>query len=389
MMTRRDVLFLGPAHDPSRYQVSTDDLDHAVTGGEGIVYRARRTTTGEAFAVKVLTVVPLTEYPQFAARAALLEQAVHPHLMEQVETFLGCPLGDGSAVEPDEFDVAYSVAEWIEGRPLSEVADGADLTQKLRWIRELAAALDHLHHCVSADSPHGIIHRDVKPSNVMVRNDGTTVLLDFGVARPVDDGDMTQGVGTYLWRAPEVLSARSESIGAATDVWGLGAIAHWLLVDAPPPLDGAAAARERIATRLIADGCPTGDVIARQVSELLHSASRDRPCDLLAWSRRLGTPDRRRIVRLTLTPLVLGALAIGLFTTGWNPSEVAFRPETTTTPTTSLASGPAPDATPDTTIAAPDPLTATAPGSVAPPLPAPWRPPVRNRSSARWPPPPP
>ncbi len=304
-----DALYAGPPEDPARYRVEVSDLDQVAAGGEGLVYRARRTLTGETVALKVLTNTPLADFPRLAERASLLEGVRHPNLLEQIETFLGCPLGDGTADDAADFDVPYSVAAWIDGKPLTDAADDATIDQKLRWIAELAAALDHLHNHRTHDALDGLVHRDVKPSNVRIRHDGTAVLLDFGVARPVDGTDMTQGIGTFMWRAPEVLSSRTDSIGKPADVWGLGAVAHWLIVSEPPPLDGAEAARERLAAALEQTEHRSAGPISRNLACLLESNPARRPTRIAEWSRTIRRRPRRQLRRAAIAALAVTALA--------------------------------------------------------------------------------
>lgn len=296
-------LFTGPADDPRRYCVPTDALDEPVVGGEGLVYRALRTATGEVVALKVLTGTTIDDYPELSLRAHVMASIRHPNLMEHQEMFLGCSFGDGTAEDPAEFEILYSVEGWVDGEPLPAVAGNAEIAQKLAWVTEVAAALHCLHHHRNAEAPDGIVHRDVKPSNIRVRADGSAVLVDFGLARPVHPTDMTQGAGTYLWRAPEVLVPKTP-IGRAADTWGLGATAHWLVVGQPPVLDGADAACERMATALHDAVYPSARTIARNLADLLHTNPRDRPDDLELWASRL---DRRRRPRRML-PLVLAAL---------------------------------------------------------------------------------
>lgn len=323
---RADGFATGPAHDPARYLVATADVEGAVAGGEGLVYRARHVATGRDVALKLLTTTDSADFPRVAARAELLTDLGHRNLMTQIETFLGRPLSSEPLTGPEdfeEFDVPYSVSAWVDGRSLVESAATADVDEKLGWIADLAAALEHLHVRRSPATPDGLVHRDLKPSNIRIAADGRAVLVDFGVARAVDEADMTVGVGTYRWRAPEVLSG-SAPIGAAADVWGLGAVAHWLLVGDPPCLDGAGAARERMLASLTAARRKRARAIARHVSKLLESSPDDRPCDLLAWRQSLAAASDRRGRFVPGFASSLGVLAVLTVVAGsqWGASAV-------------------------------------------------------------------
>ncbi len=204
----------GPADDPTRYWVSATALEQVEAGGEGLVDQAHHNATGRLVALKLLTGTSLTDFERVAERARAFEVLHHPNLMEKIETSVGAALTD----EPDDeassndFDVPFSVAEWTEGQPLLEAADDASGRTKLAWVADIADALAFLHGVRSDATPHGIVHRDVKPSNARVGRDSTAVQLDFGVARPVEQTDMTQGFGTDLWRAPEVSGGSSTKV---------------------------------------------------------------------------------------------------------------------------------------------------------------------------------
>jgi serine/threonine-protein kinase len=142
----------------------------------------------------------------------------------------------------------YLVRDFIEGRSLVEViADRppATLEWKLRWMRELAGAIADIHRA-------GLVHRDVKPSNVLVRRDGALRLLDFGVARraidraagfaaaPVDgripSGGRVRVLGTAAYMAPERFG--NQGWGPATDQFGWGVLAYEILAGRIPWGDG-------------------------------------------------------------------------------------------------------------------------------------------------------
>ncbi len=284
----------GPVADPDRYVVTAVDLAEVQIGGEGLLYRAWSRDTGRTVALKMLTTVPVDDFERVSDRSALLVRVRHPNLMVQVETFVGTALHDENQPAGDgEFDILYSVAEWVDGAPITDVVSDATAQQRLAWICQLASALAELAQ-PRPGAAAGIVHRDVKPSNVRIRSDGTAVLVDFGVARAAEPRDITDAVGTYRWRAPEVLAGTAAANRTAVDTWGLGAVAHWCFTGDPPQLDGEGPARERLAA------CPglaelnDPDAVAAQVASLLASRPEDRPTDLVAWSHRLRHLAGRR-----------------------------------------------------------------------------------------------
>lgn len=285
----------GPVHAPRRYLVAADAIRDAVAGGEGLVYRALDTERDVPVALKLLTVVGVGDYARIVERASPFTSITHPNLMAHVEVFMGTALTREPAPDLDDVDVIYTVADWIDGRPMTEVAAAAGTRELLGHVAGIARGLDALHRHRSEAAPLGIVHRDVKPSNVRIADDGTAVLIDFGVARPLDDADLTEGVGTYRWRAPEVLSG-SASIGSAVDAWGLGAVAYWVIAGQPPGLDGAPAVREQLVharrCRELVD--PVGT--AAHIALLLETDPVRRPADLGRWASQLDAvlEGRRR-----------------------------------------------------------------------------------------------
>ena len=307
-------LWTGPVDHPDRYRVALEAITTAAAGGEGIVYRAHDTVRDVDVALKLLTVIGIDGFDLLARRSQPISQIAHPSLMANLELFIGTALTRDPAPEPDDFDVIFSVADWVDGWPLPEVVLGAVPRQLLSYVADIARALDALHEYRSDDARRGVVHRDVKPSNVRVRDDGTAVLVDFGVARSLDHGDVTTGVGTYRWRAPEVLTG-SAPVTSAVDAWGLGAIAYWCFVGQPPGLDGATTARERL---LHTDGIQRlsdPDGVATHIASLLATNPIRRPHDLVRWAQRLEeleSPSGRRRVRVVgvAVPLVIAICAV-------------------------------------------------------------------------------
>ena len=190
-------------------------------GGMGEVWRATDVLLGRRVAVKVLKA----------------EYAADPHFVERFRNearhtaSLSHP-GIANVFDYGEVgDMAYLVMEFVDGEPLSTVlARDGRLTpaSTLDIVGQAGLALQAAHET-------GVIHRDVKPGNILIRPDGVVKVTDFGIARVVDAAPVTQTgmvVGTAAYLSPEQASGRSTS--AASDVYSLGVVAYECLAGDRP-----------------------------------------------------------------------------------------------------------------------------------------------------------
>nr|WP_236647053.1 serine/threonine-protein kinase [Micromonospora acroterricola] len=202
-------------------------LDERVaTGGMGDVWRASDLVLGRQVAVKVL-LPALVSDPDFIARfraeARIMAALRHPGIVQVYDC--------GEDDLPDGGRADYLVMEFVEGEPLSKRIEGAgrlDVAETMSIVAQAAQALNAAHRG-------GIVHRDVKPSNLLVQEDGTVVLVDFGVARSTNVTSITSTnavPGTALYMAPEQAAGRP--VSGATDIYALGAVAYCCLTGGPP-----------------------------------------------------------------------------------------------------------------------------------------------------------
>ncbi|MCA9322982.1 MAG: serine/threonine protein kinase [Planctomycetes bacterium] len=192
-------------------------------GGMGIVYEAEQVSLGRRIALKVITTARNTSaaaVTRFRREAAVASRLDHPGL---------CAVYDAGT----EDGTPYIAMAFVQGRTLAQIVKIRqsdlitpetimDRTGMLRIVEDVARALHHAHEC-------GVIHRDVKPANIMIRQDGSPVVLDFGLARSLDDGDPTltltgDVLGTPAYMSPEQL--RGEPTDRRCDVWALGVILY-------------------------------------------------------------------------------------------------------------------------------------------------------------------
>ncbi len=191
-------------------------------GGMGVVYRARHVALKRVVALKMLRGAAATrgqERARFRAEAEALARLQHPNIVQVYET------GE-HAGEP------FLALELVGGGTL-----GAWLRREPRPPRQAAALVEVLARAVAAAHAAGIAHRDLKPGNVLLAEDGTAKIADFGLAKWLDgDSGQTktgQVMGTPNYMAPE--QARGDKdVGAAADVWALGAILYECLTGRPP-----------------------------------------------------------------------------------------------------------------------------------------------------------
>lgn len=121
------------------------------------------------------------------------------------------------------------VLEYVPGRPLSELPAGerADLRRMAGLVAQVAEGLAEVHAC-------GLLHRDLKPQNVLLGDDGAPRLVDFGLAAPLASPALEHRSGSPPYMAPEQARGQAERVGPRTDVFGLGAVLYFLLTGRPP-----------------------------------------------------------------------------------------------------------------------------------------------------------
>lgn len=190
-------------------------------GGMGAVWLARDEVLGRDVAIKRIGAAPGGNSPDFerAEREARLAARLnHPHVVAVFDL----------VTEEDE---RWLVMEFVAGVTLAELVrrDGAlSPDQASPLVGQAADALAAAHSA-------GIVHRDVKPSNILVTRDGQVKLSDFGIARAEADASLTQTglvTGSPAYLAPEIASG--EQASTASDVWSLGATLYHALEGRPP-----------------------------------------------------------------------------------------------------------------------------------------------------------
>ncbi len=205
--------FTGPALVGGRYEI----LGLVGVGGMGSVYRARDTELEEVVALKVLR-KELVEMPgmleRFRQEVKLARRVTHTNI---ARTF------DIGEHEGEKF----LTMEYVDGESLAELAAAGPmpLTKVVALARDLCAGLSAAHAA-------GVVHRDLKPDNVLIARDGRLVITDFGIARAVREGDAvvkTNGrpIGTPAYMAPE--QVQGGDVDARADVYALGAMLYELL----------------------------------------------------------------------------------------------------------------------------------------------------------------
>ncbi|MGY0007706.1 protein kinase domain-containing protein, partial [Micromonospora sp. I033] len=200
--------------------------ERIATGGMGAVWKCTDTLLGREVAVKVL-LPSLVADPEFTTRfhaeARMLAALRHPGIV-QVHDFGSATLADGS-------QVSYLVMEYVDGEPLVTWIRRAGRLDPASTMSVVAQAAHALHAAHLA----GIVHRDVKPGNLLVKRDGTVVLVDFGIARASTMAGITAAhmvLGTASYMSPE--QAAGQPVSPVTDVYALGAVGYYCLAGRPP-----------------------------------------------------------------------------------------------------------------------------------------------------------
>ncbi len=191
-------------------------------GGMGDVYRGTDTHTGQTVAIKVLQADVIASAPNLVARfireGQALSQLQHPNIVKMI-----------AAIESE--GLQYLIMEYVEGGSLRDLLAERGFLPVARTLEigiALSNALTHAHR-------RGIIHRDMKPTNVLLAEDGTARLTDFGVAHVASSARLTKTgmrLGTINYYSPE--ACNGETLDERADIWGLGVMLYEMLAGERP-----------------------------------------------------------------------------------------------------------------------------------------------------------
>ena len=273
---------------------------------------------------------------RFVREARMAAQLSHPNIVAVFDV-------------GEDDGVPYIVMEYVEGETLADLMvreAPLDPDRAVDLILQVCAGLEHAHVA-------GLVHRDIKPQNLLVRADDTVKVADFGIARPLDATQLSQAgtvLGTAAYLSPE--QALGERVTAAADIYSLGAVAYELLAGRPPyefdslvdlaekqrtapaPIDGVSPQLERVLHRCLAADPGARPSSAAALARELAEASPDAPTvplpppvvteatEVMVPARRrlnVSGPARAGVLGVLGLVAVAGGLAYGLTRGGDDP----------------------------------------------------------------------
>jgi TolB-like protein/predicted Ser/Thr protein kinase/Flp pilus assembly protein TadD len=203
-------------------------LEEVGRGGQGVVFRARQKSLNRIVALKVISLgqwASKAHVKRFRREAEAAASLDHPCIVPIYEV----GERDGQC---------YFSMKFVEGGQLDEVVRRTPVS-----IRQAAELIAKVARTVHYAHEHGILHRDIKPGNILLDANGEPHLTDFGLARLVEtESTMTRTLevlGTPSYMAPEQAMGNNSAVSSATDVYGLGAVFYQLLTGQPPFAGGA------------------------------------------------------------------------------------------------------------------------------------------------------
>jgi len=206
-----------------RYFGDYELLEEIGRGGMGVVYKARQLSLDRIVAVKMILAghfASAAEVERFRREAVAAAGLQHPGIVPIHE------IGEQQGLH-------YFAMDYIAGQSLSELPRQTipSTLQSAAYVRDIAAAVDYAHR-------HGVLHHDLKPSNVLVDRLGQPRITDFGLAKLGETGsELTasgQTLGTPSYMPPEQATGSAGQISPASDVYSLGTILYELLTGRPP-----------------------------------------------------------------------------------------------------------------------------------------------------------
>lgn len=281
----------------NRFVIANPAADRLGHGGMSTVYRGRDTVTGEDVAVKVLGRRSLSAsddmIDRFVRESEALRLLQHPNIVKVVAAIHEVPGAESAR------DAYYLVMEYARGGTLRDLLEKRQGRLPLRRVMEISIALSD---ALAAAHQIGIIHRDIKPGNVLLTDDGTPLLTDFDLAllrsRPsrLQPGTL---IGTIGYASPE--ACRGQPLDHLSDLWSFGVLIWELLSGVKPFM------RKSIAGTLAAilsepapdlrAACPEApDCLVHLLTRMLEKERRLRPA-----SMRLVGAELEAILTVTLS----------------------------------------------------------------------------------------
>ncbi len=323
-------------------------------GAMGVVYRAFDARHQRQVAVKVLafgSMVDRSRIDRFRREAKTAAALEHPHVVPVYA--VGCEAGinyyamqliEGASLdrrllaanqladnqladnhelqqseiqqsEPQQSEIQQSEPQEVRGENIEGLAGPLMGPDRFRRIAQLgvaaARALDAAHRA-------GVIHRDVKPSNLLLGNDGQLWVTDFGLARVQAENGLTRTgelIGTVRYMSPEQASGHGDMIDARTDVYGLGATLYELVTGVPPfPGDDMLELLKRIQTSEPPSPQQHDPLIPRNLETIIRRAMRPRPADRYQTAEAMAE-DLRRFA--SGRPILAHAVTLAERCIGW------------------------------------------------------------------------
>jgi len=198
-------------------------LEEVGRGGQGVVFRARQKSLNRTVALKVISL------GQWASKAHLKRFRLEAEAAARLEHPCIVPIHEVG----ERNGSCYFSMKFVEGGQLDEV-----VRRKSMSVRQAAELIAKIARTVHYAHEHGILHRDIKPGNILLDAKGEPHLTDFGLARLVEsESSVTQTLdvlGTPSYMAPEQAVGNNAAISSVTDVYGLGAVLYQLLTGQPP-----------------------------------------------------------------------------------------------------------------------------------------------------------
>jgi eukaryotic-like serine/threonine-protein kinase len=258
-------------------------IERIATGGMGEVWRGGDQILGRAVAIKMLAAMHADDEQfraRFRAEARYASSLAHPGITRVFDYGEHSPLGG-----------PYLVMELVDGQPLSEIIERygrLDPYVVLDIVAQAARALDAAHRA-------GIVHRDIKPGNLLIMADGTTKITDFGIAKAnVQDVNLTATgivMGTALYVSPE--QATGQPLTGSSDVYSLGVVAYECLAGDPPFV-----ADQPLAIAIMHKHDPVPPLpndVPRPVADLVYAMLAKNPEDRPESARHVA--DRAEVIR--------------------------------------------------------------------------------------------